>query len=83
MPTLEEKERALLEFCQTPQDRASIQQHLQLRERKHLRERYLQPLLAKGWLEMTDPNHPNAPTQKYQTTKAGQEILAAGKGETS
>lgn len=64
-----------MEFCQTPQDRASIQQHLQLRSVKHLRERYLQPLVAAGLLAMTESAHPNAPTQKYVTTAAGRAAL--------
>jgi len=46
-----------------------------MRSAKHLRERYLKPLMAAGLLEMTDPEHPNSPAQKYRTTKAGLAIL--------
>ena len=70
--------KALLKFCQTQQERTSIQKHLRIRDAKHLRERYLQPLLAAGYLEMSDPAHPNSPTQKYHTTQAG---IMALKGE--
>lgn len=72
---LDEKERALLKFCQLPQDRAGIQKYLKMRSAKHLRERYLKPLLAAGLLEMTDPEHPNSPTQKYRTTAVGTAML--------
>ncbi|MCG3143156.1 MAG: hypothetical protein HONDAALG_00477 [Gammaproteobacteria bacterium] len=72
---LSEVEKALLEFCLTPQDRGSIQSHLRIKNAKHLRERYLKPLLSLGLLEMTDPEHPKAPTQKYRTTVLGRTAL--------
>ncbi len=72
---LSEAEKALLKFCLTPQDRASIQSHLKIKNAKHLRERYLKPLLSQDLLEMTDPDHPKAPTQKYRTTVLGRAAL--------
>lgn len=68
---LSETERALLEFSKAAQGRANIQAHLHIRNSKHLRERYLQPLLAAGLLEMTDPAHPRSRTQQYRTTQLG------------
>lgn len=67
----------LLTFCLTTQDRNRIQIHLKMKDAKHLRARYLKPLLADGLLEMTDPEHPNAPNQKYQTTVLGRAALEA------
>jgi ATP-dependent DNA helicase RecG len=72
---LSEVEKTLLEFCLTPRDRGSIQSHLKIKNAKHLRERYLKPLLSLGLLEMTDPEHPKAPTQKYRTTVLGRAEL--------
>ncbi len=72
---LSEIEKALLKFCLTPQDRAKIQSHLKIKNAEHLRERYLKPLLSQGLLEMTDPEHPKAPTQKYRTTSLGRSAL--------
>jgi ATP-dependent DNA helicase RecG len=72
---LSEVEKALLKFCLTPQDRARIQSHLKIKNVKHLRERYLTPLLSQGLLEMTDPEHPRARTQKYRTTSLGRSAL--------
>jgi hypothetical protein len=56
---LGEVERALLEFCLTPRDLASIQSHLEIKNAKHLRERYLKQLLANDLLEMTDTEIPD------------------------
>jgi ATP-dependent DNA helicase RecG len=74
---LTEAEGRLLTFCLKPQDRAKIQSRLKIKNAKYLRERYLQPLMATGLLEMTDPDHPKAPTQKYRTTDLGRARLAA------
>jgi ATP-dependent DNA helicase RecG len=74
---LNNRTRALLKFCLTPQDRAAIQEKLKMKSAKNLRERYLQPLTTAGLLEMTDPEHPNAPNQKYRTTVLGRAALEA------
>ena len=65
------KMRLLLGFCVSPRDRASVLARLSLKDRKNLRERYLLPAIAEGWLTGTDPLHPNSPTQKYRTTPKG------------
>ncbi len=71
----EGKTRTLLEFCRTSRDRAAIQKHLQLKDPKDMRERYLSPLLEAGRLSMTDPEHPRSRSQKYQTTTEGHKYL--------
>ncbi|MDR2626334.1 MAG: putative DNA binding domain-containing protein [Zoogloeaceae bacterium] len=38
-------------------------------------QRHLYPLMEAGWLEMTQPEHPRSPTQKYRLTAAGREVL--------
>jgi len=45
-----------------------IQQALGLRDRKSFRERYLQPALQAGVIEMTIPDKPNSSLQKYRLT---------------
>ncbi len=35
---------------------------------------YLQPALVGGWLEMTHPNTPRSPKQRYRLTHAGKQI---------
>jgi ATP-dependent DNA helicase RecG len=72
---LDARSRELLAFCRRPQDRASILSHLRLKDVKHLRLRYLQPLVESGLLTMTDPAHPHSPAQSYQTTAQGRQVL--------
>ena len=35
---------------------------------------YLQPALAGGWLEMTQPDTPKSPRQRYRLTRAGKQL---------
>jgi hypothetical protein len=70
--------RANRSLGSTPQDRARIQSHLKIKNVKHLRERYLTPLIFYGLLEMTDPDHPRTRTQKYRTTSLGRSALERG-----
>lgn len=65
----------LLDFSQIPQDRATIQRRLGLKDEKHVRTRYLRPLLEEGLLELTDPDHPSSRGQKYRTTDLGRAAL--------
>ena len=51
--------------------------HLGLRNRKHLRERYLTPCLAGGWIAMTIPDKPRSRDQRYRLTAAGRDLLAS------
>ena len=61
-PVTEEK---ILEFCSVPRSRAELLEYLKLSDRKNLRTKYLNPLLASGKLKMTIPNKPNSRLQKY------------------
>ncbi|GAB4088903.1 hypothetical protein GCM10028785_15720 [Hydrogenophaga soli] len=38
-------------------------------------QNYLQPALNTGWIEMTQPQSPNSPTQKYRLTASGSKQL--------
>lgn len=68
---LNDKAVDLLQFCLSPRSRTEIQIHLQLRDVKHIRERYIFPLLSAKLISMTDPEHPLSRTQKFKTTKLG------------
>ena len=52
-------------------NRDALQQHLQLRDRKSFRERYLKPALENGFIEMTIPDKPSSKLQQYKLTAAG------------
>ena len=72
---LQTREQQILRFCLTPRSRAEIQEQLELRDAKHLRERYLLPLDEAGLLRFTEPANRAVRSQKYQTTKQGEALL--------
>ncbi|HOK36187.1 MAG TPA: hypothetical protein PK860_02100 [Paludibacteraceae bacterium] len=47
---------------------------LDLRHRPTFLFTYLQPALENGWIEMTIPNNPNDPNQKYRLTQKGETL---------
>jgi hypothetical protein len=51
--------------------RGALQNALGLADRKSFRERCLKPALADGLIEMTTPDKPNSPLQKYRLTDNG------------
>ncbi|MGB8663533.1 MAG: Fic family protein [Serratia inhibens] len=61
----------LLAALKGEMSREAIQSALQLQDRKSFRERYLQPALNAGWIEMTLPEKPNSRLQKYRLTAEG------------
>ena len=46
-------------------------------DRTKLRDQVLAPLLEAGLLEMTIPDKPRSPRQRYRTTPAGTRLLEA------
>ena len=61
---------------------AEIRKHLALKDRTHLRERYLAPCLAELLIEQTIPDKPNSRLQRYRLTAKGKalmELLKRGK----
>jgi Fic family protein len=67
----------LLAAIQGEMSRETLQAALGLSDRKSFRERYLQPALAEGLIEMTIPDKPNSRLQKYRLTDKGQFHLAS------
>lgn len=55
---------------------AEIRTHPGLKDRTHLRERYLDPALADGVIEPTIPDKPNSRLQQYRLTAKGAAVLA-------
>ena len=47
---------------------------LQLKHRTNFRENYLKPALHEGYVEMTNPDSPRSPKQKYRLTPKGQAL---------
>lgn len=56
--------------------RVAAQAALGLRSQANFLERYLEPALRDGLVEMTVPAHPNSRVQRYRITPAGAAMLA-------
>jgi predicted HTH transcriptional regulator len=50
---------------------AEIQELLELKHRESFRDNYLIPAMEEGWVEMTIPDKPNSPNQRYRLTAKG------------
>lgn len=61
----------VVEFCQLPRSREEIQSLLGLKDREHFRSEILNPLLAQGVLQLTIPERPTSPRQKYYSQNTG------------
>lgn len=61
----------LLLVVEGEMSRETLQNLLQLQDRKSFRERYLRPALAGGLIEMTIPDKPNSRLQRYRLTQKG------------
>jgi ATP-dependent DNA helicase RecG len=66
-------ENIILAFCFTPKTRLEILSKLELSNQTKNFNRYVKPLLDKGWLRMTIPEKPKDRNQKYQTTATGRQ----------
>lgn len=54
---------------------AELLRRLGLRHKPTFRKNYLNPALAAGTLEMTEPDSPRSPTQRYRLTEAGKLMI--------
>ena len=65
----------LLRALRGEMTRGGLQSALGLADRKSFRERYLQPALADGLIEMTMPAKPHSRLQHYRLTDTGRQWL--------
>jgi ATP-dependent DNA helicase RecG len=65
----------LLRCCHEPLSREELQQELKIHDRKYFRETFLRPALISGFIELTIPDKPNSPLQKYRITEEGRTFL--------
>lgn len=57
-------------------NRAELMKRLDLKDRVNFKRNYLDPALVAGLIEMTQPDSPRSPTQKYRLTATGQALRA-------
>jgi len=56
-------------------NRGLLMKKLGLNDRKSFGKNYLQPALEQDLIEMTQPDSPKSPTQKYRLTDTGKRLL--------
>lgn len=62
----------------------ALMKTLGLSHRATFRKNYLNPALAQGWIEFTQPDSPRSPSQRYRLTRKGKKWLdTSGKTEPS
>ncbi|MCK5519943.1 MAG: hypothetical protein KAI81_02425, partial [Candidatus Marinimicrobia bacterium] len=67
------KEIILVVKCE--QSANEIMELLSLKGRRNFLQNYLQPAVESGSIEMTQPDSPKSPTQKYRLSDKGKKIL--------
>ena len=55
----------LIEFMRIPRSRKELQEFLGYKSRNYLKDKILTPLIAAGKIELTVPDKPKSPNQKY------------------
>ena len=63
------------DFCKKPKSRKEILDYLELSNRSSNFKDNIKPAIEAGLLEMTIPNKPNSPNQRYRTTEKGIQLL--------
>ena len=58
---------------------AEIRERMQLKDRTHVREHYIDPALTQGLIEMTIPDKPRSRLQKYRLTAQGRAVQDAAR----
>ena len=65
----------ILLYCINPKRRVNVLKHIGYSNHAKNYQRYIVPLIEKGWLAYTQPNSLNSPSQQYVTTDLGHGIL--------
>ena len=69
--------RMLLDALEGEMSRARLMRAIGIKDRVTFSDYYLAPALKLGLVEMTQPNSPRSPTQKYRLTAKGERCLHA------
>ena len=66
---LTKKQQDIINFCSIPRSAQEIMDRLGIQNQSRSRKRYIQSMIEDGQLEMTIPENPNDPNQKYRRVK--------------
>ena len=70
--------KKVLDFCISSRRLVDVINHMGLSNRTKFKQKYFNPLLQEGLLEMTNPQKPNSPNQKYATSASGRDLMKRG-----
>ena len=68
-PKITNKQRDIINFCSVPRSSKEILERVGVTNHSKNRQTYIMSLVEAGYLEMTNPEHPNASNQKYRRSK--------------
>jgi ATP-dependent DNA helicase RecG len=80
-PGLSRDQAQVLEMAATPRSLQELMEPSGRTNRTKFRDQVLSPLLEAGLIEMTIPDKPRSPHQRYRTTPAGKQLLGEEKRE--
>ena len=66
---LSDKQKAIISFCSKPKSAKEILEHIEVSYQTKNIKRHINVLVGNGFLEMTNPENPNASNQKYVRVK--------------
>lgn len=68
-PKITNKQKDIVNFCSVPRSSKEILDRIGITNHSKNRQTYIMSLVEAGYLEMTNPEHPNASNQKYRRSK--------------
>ncbi len=76
---LTQQVRRLLAVCVGEVSRTALMNAVGLKDRVTFSKHYLEPALGGAFVEMTQPDSPTSPTQKYRLTEKGRRVVEDGR----
>ena len=68
-PKITNKQKDIVNFCSVPRSSKEILERVGVTYHSKNIQTYIMSLIEAGYLEMTNPEHPNASNQKYRRSK--------------
>ena len=73
--------KRLISICKAAMSVNELLDAIKLKNKEHFRKAYLKPGLKSGYIEMTIPEHPKSPNQKYQLAEKGKKLKKYREGK--
>ena len=76
-PALSEQVTRLMSVLDGEMSRRTLMSRLSIKDRNTFASLYLEPALRIGYIELTQPDSPRSPTQKYRLTEKGRKVAVS------